>query len=41
MMKEPSDYPPRWTAEFLEQVTGGALAEVVEKALRGRSLCCE
>lgn len=28
MMTEPSDCPPRWTAEFLEQVTGGASAEV-------------
>lgn len=28
MMTEPSDCPPRWTAEFLEQVTGGAFAEV-------------
>lgn len=27
-MTEPSDCPPRWTAEFLEQVTGGASAEV-------------
>jgi protein phosphatase 1 regulatory subunit 3A/B/C/D/E len=28
MMTEPSDCPPRWTAEFLEQVTGGASPEV-------------
>lgn len=28
MMTEPSDCPPRWTAEFLEQVTGGASADV-------------
>ena len=34
MMTEPSDYPPRWTAEFLEQVTGGALAEVATQRWR-------
>jgi len=28
MMTEPSDCPPRWTAEFLEQVTGGAHVDV-------------
>ena len=28
MMTEPSDCPPRWTAKFLEQVTGGASADV-------------
>lgn len=28
MMTEPSDCPPRWTAEFLEQVTGGASADI-------------
>lgn len=28
MMTEPSDCPPRWTVDFLEQVTGGASASV-------------